>query len=108
MNAYFNKESDFISNKRIIGAYFGEDVVVQSNLSKAIDTIVALLLTITAFFSRTVVRRVLKASALSLCLVLSLGIVGAMEHGTLSLGWGILLGAFLVGIEALCLIPRHS
>jgi len=53
------------------------------------------------------ILRVAKAVTFSVVLFSFLGVVGAMEHGRLGIGSGLLISAVLLGLEYLCLC-RHG
>ena len=108
MNAYFDREANFDTNKRIIEAYFTDVSTAPSRAERAMQAILSFLFACWKILTGEASRRIFKALSLSLSLVGLIGIIGAMERGTLSLAAGLLIGSLLVGIEYLCLRPRHS
>ena len=108
MNAYFDHNERIDTNKRIIDAYFSDVTTAPGALSRAIDAVLAFLFAMWKALTSDVARRIAKALVVALSLVGLVGIVGAMERGTLALGVGLVIGLALVGIEYLCLRPRHS
>lgn len=108
MNTYFERNGKFDSNNRMIDAYFGEAVKVANPVAKAIDSILSLLFRLWQILCSATARRVIKASTVALSLVGLVGIIGAIESGSLALGMGLILGLGLIGIEYLCLRPRRA
>lgn len=107
MNAYYNKNEQVYSNKGIMEAYFGESVKTVSGWERALEGILSVLALIASVLCSDLCRRIVKAFSVAVCLVGFVGVIGAMERGTLGLGIGILIGMSFLGIEALCLRPRH-
>ena len=108
MNAYYNKNEAFDSNKRIIEAYFGESVRVQNRVQKLLEQVLYLLSALLQLLSSASVRRVAKVTSVAVLLVGFVGVIGAMESGALGLGAGLLIGAALVCLEILCLRPHRA
>lgn len=103
MNKYFDKNDMFDSNSRIYEGYFADVTNTKNPLKKLSD----LLFMILRFLSGQTVIRTVKAVAVALSLIGFVGIIGAMENGTLGLGTGLVIGALLLAIEYLCLRGRH-
>ena len=103
MNKYFDKNDMFNSNSRIYEGYFA-DVTNTKNSWKRISDFLFLIL---RFLSGQTVIRTVKTVAIALSLIGFVGIIGAMENGTLGLGAGLLIGTLLLAIEYLCLRGRH-
>ena len=108
MNAYYNKNEDFSSNKRIIEAYFGESVKRVGATERCLERLLCMLAALLRALTSTTARRITKATAVAITLVAFIGVIGAMETGAMSLGLGILVGAILLGIEYLCLRPQRA
>ena len=108
MNAYYDYNERIDTNKRIIEAYFSDVTTAPSALSRAMDAMLAFLFAMWKALTSDVARRVAKAVGVAISLVGLCGIVGAIERGTLALGTGLIIGLALVGVEYLCLRPRHS
>ena len=106
MNAYFDRNNEFNSNRRIIEAYFTESVRQPSAAWKASKALLSMLEALLALFTCAKAKCIFKALSVAACLVGFIGIIGAMEQGTLGLGIGFLAGMALVGIEFLCLRRR--
>ena len=108
MNAYFDKNNEVISNKRIMEAYFADSVKVHTRTKTVWSNLSALLISLWAILSSARVCRIARASAVALSLIALIGVVGAMETGALTLWAGLLIGLALVCVEYLCLRPRRS
>ncbi len=108
MNTYFEQNHSFDSNKRIIEAYFGEAVKPAGAWSRRLETLLGLLAALLHILSSATLRRICKTAGVALSLVGMVGVIGAMERGSLGLGAGLVLGALLVGIEFLCLCPKKK
>ncbi len=107
MNAYYDKNEQVCSNKGIMEAYFGEAVKTVSPWDKMIGGILSVLSLIIGILSGDVCRRIAKAFSVAVCLIGFVGVIGAMERGTLGLGLGLCIGMLLLVIEFLCLRPHH-
>ena len=108
MNAYFEKNQDFNSNNRIIEAYFTESISRTRSARRVCDLLVSMLTAILSALTSTKARCIFKALSVSVCLIGFVGIIGAMEQGTIGLGAGFLIGMLLVGFEFLCLRHRQQ
>ena len=107
MNAYFENNGSFDSNSRIIEAYFSETVKPVSRARRMGESLISLLSALITCLTSAKTRSIAKAVSVALSLVGFVGIIGAMEHGTLSIGMGLLIGVGLLGIEYLCLRKRQ-
>ncbi len=103
MNRYMEQNSEFNSNRRIMEAYFGEAELRPSRALPVWERLLAILSAIRSFLTGVRVKRLVRPTLLSLCLFAFVGIIGAMERGTLGLGLGLLIGLCLIGLEYLCL-----
>ena len=103
MNAYFEKNSSFNSNSRIIEAYFGESVRRSGRAQRVIEILLSMLSAMLSALVSTRAKCIYKALSVAITLVGFVGIIGAMENGTLGLGMGIFIGMLLIGVEYLCL-----
>lgn len=108
MNACFDQNERIDTNKRIIEAYFSDVTTAPGVFARTVDSVLAFLFAMWKVLTGDVARRIAKAACVALSLVGMVGIVGAMERGTLALWAGLLIGLALVGVEYLCLRPRHS
>ena len=108
MNTYFDHDSEFNSNKRIIDAYLAEQSVQPGAWRARLEQVLFVLLSILRVLTCAKARRICKALSLAVCLVAFVGVIGAMEHGILSLGAGFLIGLLIIAVEALCLRPHRS
>ena len=108
MNAYFDHNERIDTNKRIIEAYFSDVTTAPGFFTRAADAVLAFLFAMWKALTSDVARRIAKALGVAVSLVGLVGVVGAIERGTLGLGAGLMIGLAIVGIEYLCLRPRHS
>ena len=102
MNISYQNNGRIYSNNDIFADYFNAGAR-PSKMRKAADAMLAALSLILAFLTATRTRVIARAFAFGLCLVGFVGIIGAMETGAISLGFGLLLGGAILGIELLCL-----
>ena len=103
MNKYYDNKNEYISNNRIFEAYFTEVDYVRSPFKKLLDTLLSVLISILAALTSERAKAILRVSTIALCLVGFVGTVGAVERGTLSMGFALLIGLVLVSIEIMCL-----
>ena len=102
MNISYQNNDSIFSNNDIFEAYFNVGARA-SKMRKAADTALAALSVILAFLTNARTRTAARALSFGGCLVGFVGIIGAMEVGSISLGCGLVLGGALLGIEMLCL-----
>lgn len=107
MNTYYQQNSHISSNNDIFEEYFFGGARPVPAWKKAADRVLAILSAIILFLCNARVRTVVRVGAFALSLVGLIGVIGAVEHGTLSLGLGLLLGALLVALEVTCLCRRR-
>lgn len=102
MNISYQNNGQVFSNNDIFADYFNAGAR-PSKMRKAADAMLAALSLILAFLCAARTRVVARAIGFGFCLVGFIGIIGAMETGAIGLGFGLILGAVLLGIEVLCL-----
>ena len=102
MNISYQNNGRIYSNNDIFGDYFNTGAR-YSKMRKAADTLLAALSIILAFLTSARTRVVVRALGFGLCLVGFVGVIGAMETGAISLGFGLILGGAILGIELFCL-----
>ena len=102
MNISYQNNERIYSNNDIFSDYFNVGTR-PSKMRKAADELLAALSLILTFLTATRTRVVARTCGFGLCLVGFIGIIGAMKTGAISLGFGLVLGAVLLGIEVLCL-----
>lgn len=100
MNRFCEEERVFHSNNRIFDGYFAEAASEKVNVKRTLREAWRL---VKKAGASARVKRTAKAVAFTGCLLGMLGIIGAMETGSLALGTGVLLGLALLGVEYLCL-----
>ena len=95
------EENQFIySNNRIFEGCFTEAAKREGALGQAV---IGGLKTVKKAVCSARAKRIAKAVFFTVCLVGFVGIIGAMEAGSLALGTGLILGSALLAIEYLCL-----
>lgn len=102
MNISYQNNERIYSNNDILGDYFNVGTR-YSKMRKAADAMLAALSLILTFLTATRTRVIARAIGFGLCLVGFVGVIGAMETGAISLAFGLILGAAILGIELLCL-----
>lgn len=108
MNAYYNKNEQFISNNRTYTEYFTESAKSVSKWLTLPEILLSILFSLLRFLSGARVRNIVRVCAVAVSLVGFIGVLGAVERGTLSLLGGVLLGGILLGIEYLALRPSKK
>ncbi|MBQ7173232.1 MAG: hypothetical protein IJR88_03865 [Clostridia bacterium] len=96
MNAYYDNFQNQISNTRIIEGYFEEIKPRESVWKKLCQKAKAIA-------SSPAMRRFAKPVSLTLSLLFSACVIGAIESGRMGIGTGLLLGGLIVAFEALAL-----
>ena len=102
MNISYQNNGRIYSNNDIFAEYFNAGAK-PSKMRKAADAMLAALSLILTFLTAARTRVIARTVVFGLTLVGFVGIIGAMEAGSVSLGFGLVLGMALVGIEVLCL-----
>lgn len=108
MNAYYENKGSFNSNNRIFEGYFTETKQTSNLLRNAAKRLLAYLMLLVRVLTDSRVCRIAKAVSVAVSLVGFVGVIGAIEHGNLSIGTGLLIGAILLGVEYLCLRGRRQ
>lgn len=103
MNAYFENSRSFNSNSRTFDAYFVENAKPLGGWRKVTDALSSVAASAYSIWKYSALCRILRAVGVAASLVGFVGIIGAMERGTIGLGAGLLMGLLLVGAEYLCL-----
>ncbi len=106
MNAYYGENKQVVSNKRIYDGFFTENARSESKLQKLLSLLFSFLFSTLSLLTNTTAKRIVKTTVVALSLVGIVGVIGAVECGTLGMGHGLLLGAVFIGIEFLCLYKR--
>lgn len=103
MNKYYSNQDQINSNKRIFEAYFTEIDTRPNKLEKMLDRILSFLAILVSAITSTRARSIAKVAIVVACLIGFVGVIGAMEHGSISVGVGLLLSATLLLVEFFCL-----
>ena len=107
MNTTFEKNSSFNSNNRIFEGYFEESAKSVGRLHRGLDSFLYIIASILTTLTSAKAIALFKVIGVACSLVGFVGIIGAVERGTLGMGAGFLLGALLIGVEYLCLRPKR-
>ena len=108
MNAYFEKNNSFDSNRRTFKSYY-EEVSPRANAAhKAAELLLSLLSALLRIITHVASSALVKVLSFALCFVGFVGVIGAMEHGSLGMGAGLLIGAGLVAFELLLLRTHRA
>ena len=107
MNTTFEKNSTFNSNSRIFEGYFEDNTQKVRSFHKGLDSFLYIIASILTALTSAKAIALFKVIGVACSLVGFVGIIGAVECGTLTMSAGVLLGAFVIGIEYLCLRPKR-
>ncbi len=108
MNTYFEKNSVFNSDSGTFKRKTQVGATVDSGIRRSLENILYIIISALSSVASSTVNRILRAVGVAGALIGFVGVIGAMERGTLGLASGMFVGALLVGIEYLCLRPRHK
>ncbi len=108
MNRSFTEDQSFDSVFGIYEKFYGESVPAKRSGKELSAVLLARLSVLWAFLCSAAAIRLARVVGFTLSLIGTVGIVGAMERGRLSLGLGLLLAGLLFGIEYLCLRTRKK
>ena len=103
MNKYYLSEEQFNSNKRIFEAYYTEAKTSVGAFQKALDFLRIFLSAVMAALTSARARVLVRVCGIALSLIGLIGVVGAIEAGSISIGFGLLLGLLMIGVEFFCL-----
>ncbi len=103
MNTYYQQNGRIGSNNDIFETYFYGETKALPSWKKRLDTILAILAAMVASLTSARARTALRVFGVGASLVGFVGIIGAMEAGSLAILPGILIGILLIGVEVLCL-----
>jgi hypothetical protein len=107
MNTTFEQNSNFNSKSRIYEGYFEESASRAGNIRRGLESFLYIIASILTAMTSAKAIALFKVIGVAGALVGFVGIIGAVEQGTLGMGAGLLLGTLLVGIEYLCLRPKR-
>lgn len=108
MNTTFEKNSNFNSNNRIFEGYFEEPAKAVGTLRRGVDSFLYIIISVITAMTSAKAIALYKVFGVACSLVGFIGVIGAVERGSLGFGAGLLIGAVLIGVEYLCLRPRRS
>ena len=103
MNKYYSNNEQFNSNRRIFEAYFTEVESRPSKLEKCLNRILSILAILLSAITCQRARSLAKTAIVVGCLIGLVGVIGAMEQGTVSLLSGFFFASIMIFVEFLCL-----
>ena len=99
MNAYFEQNEKNISNNRIYNSYFETKAKSGFMGRTAMKTAFELILSLLSLLCSTRARTLVRVFAVAISLVGFIGVIGAVEHNSLSMLGGVLIGSVLIVVE---------
>ena len=108
MNAYYEKNENNISNNRIYNSYFQTEAKNELSGRMLLNSIFAALVSLLSLLSSARVRTIVRVCTVALSLVGFVGVIGAVEHGSLTMLGGLLIGIALIGVEYLALRGKRK
>ena len=108
MNAYYERNARVNSNNRNIRDRFNNTISHTQPMREAVDMPLLWLLRMLASLCNPTVCRVVKLVVFASVFVGFIGIIGAMQSGSLGLGTGFLIGCLLLAVEYLCLRSKKA
>ena len=106
MNRSYTENKHFSSDCGIYEAFYAEIAEPALARKNRVDALLSRLLAIWQILTGATARRLAKVTVFTLCLVGTVGVVGAMELGRLSLSSGLFLSAAMLAIQCLCFKRR--
>ena len=107
MNTTFEQNSNFNSKSRTYEGYFEESASRAGNIRSGLESFLYIIASILTAMTSAKAIALFKVIGMAGALVGFVGIIGAVEQGTLGMGAGFGLGTLLVGIEYLCLRSKR-
>ncbi len=110
---YYNHTNEVVTNDSVTPIMYPTRVMRTSDrarraarqrLSKLVKAVAFLV----SLFTTLTIRRAVRIFTVAACLFAFIGVIGGVEAGALSIGTGILICAFLLFLEILCLRPSAS
>ena len=108
MNTTFDKNINFDSKSRIFETCFEEAKKLAKQIFRGVDSFLCIIIALLNALTSAKTVAIFKLLGVAGALIGFVGIIGAVEQGTLTLGTAFLIGAILIGIEYLCLRPRRA
>ena len=106
MNRSYTENKRFNSDCGIYEAFYTEIAEPVLAGRNRVDALLSRLLAIWQILTGATARRLAKVTVFTLCLVGTVGVVGAMELGRISLASGLLLSAVMFAIQCLCFMRK--
>lgn len=107
MNTAFEKNGNFNSNNRIFEGYFEEPAKTFGTIRRGLDSFLYIIVSVITALSSAKAIALYKVFGVACSLVGFIGVIGAVERGSLGFGAGLLIGAVLIGVEYLCLRSKR-
>ncbi len=101
MNKYYEMDNKRRGNCKYIGR-------VETENDNIADSFVEMLMALIAFLASDGFRTALRVVSTVVCFVGIVGIIGSVEAGILTVGYGVILSMLLVIIEIVCFIPKKA
>jgi hypothetical protein len=106
MNRSYTENKQFSSDCGIYEAFYTEVAEPALAGEKRLEAFLSYLLAIWQILTGATARRLAKVTVFTLCLVGTVGVVGAMELGRISLSSGLLLSAVMFAVQCLCFMRK--
>ena len=97
MNAYYN---DFQNTKTIS---VPESAPRRGALSSLIERLLCMIDALLAIITSNKVLNVIRVAVTTVCFFTLLGVIGGIERGLISWGWGIVIAVVIAVIEGICI-----
>ena len=97
MNAYYN---DFQNTKTIS---VPESAPRRGALSSLIERLLCMIDALLAIITSNKVLNVVRVAVTTVCFFTLLGVIGGIERGLISWGWGIVITVVIAVIEGICI-----
>ncbi len=102
MNRSYTENEHFNSNCGIYESFYTEIAEPALAGQNRVDALLCKLLALWQILTGTTARRIARVTVFALCMIGTIGVVGAMELGRISLTAGLLLTVALLSVQCLC------
>ena len=96
MNAYYN---DFQNTKTVSAP----ESAHRGALSSLIERLLCMIDALLAIITSNKVLNVVRVAVTTVCFFTLLGVIGGIERGLISWGWGIVIAVVIAVIEGICI-----
>ena len=97
MNAYYN---DFQNTKTVSAP---ESATRRGALTSIIERLLCMIDALLAIITSNKVLNVVRVAVTTVCFFTLLGVIGGIERGLISWGWGIVIAIIIAIIEGICI-----